>query len=685
MTPQFRKTLSWLHTWSGLVLGLVIVLLAVTGAGLVLQPQFDAVVNRALLTVPPCIAPLPLDRLAAVAKAAYPAGTLHAIEITADPAASVAVDFADDMQVYLDPCSARVLGLKNHYAGFFGTLDWLHRFRFIGHPERDRMGRTVAGLVNVGFVSLLIVGGLMLWWPRRRAELKTAASFQWRRRGPARTLSLHKIVGLYTALLMLLITLTALPLAFQPFRDLIAWTTHSRVDSPLPPKLAPAANAQPLAMQALWQRAKAHVPDMQWAALYYPAAHSAVAEVEILERGMPHKNAKSYLYLNAYTGDTIRWHSYTRDTSEGRKVYLYLLALHAGLVGGLPYQLLLLLAVLVIPVQAYSGASVYLRRRFGRRQPAMLSLKLVRKTVEARGICSFEFADPKGRGLPPFSAGAHIDVDTGGGLIRQYSLCNDPADTHRYVIAVLRHADSRGGSRALHENLIVGDLVNVSVPRNHFQLAHSARRSLLIAAGIGITPILCMAERLANSGADFALHYCFSSRAQAAFLGRIAASALSGRVTLHDSGAGSRLDIPALFATEPRDAQLYVCGPNAFMEAVIAAARAAGWPEALIHREYFAAAHHDTAADTAFDVRIASTGQTVRVERGQSVVAVLGGCGIEIPTACAEGVCGTCLTHVLEGDIAHRDMFLTDEERARNDQFTPCCSRARGKLLVLDL
>lgn len=685
MTQQFRKTLSWLHTWSGLVLGLVIVMLAVTGAGLVLRPQLDALVNRPLLMVPPCAAPLPLDRLAAAARAAYPAGRLHAIEITAEPTASTAIDFTDDTQVYLNPCSGRVLGIKNHYAGFFGTLDWLHRFRFIGNPERDRNGKTVAGFVNAGFALLLIAGGLFLWWPRSKAELKTAVSFQWRRRGPARTLSLHKIVGLYTAVLMLVITLTALPLAFQPFRDLISWATHSPVESPLPPKLAAPAHATPLSMQALWQRTKARVPDLQWASLYYPVAHSAVVEAEILERGMPHANAKSYLYLNAYSGKTIRLRRYTRDTSDGRKVYLYLLALHSGLVGGLPYQLLLLLAVLGIPVQAYSGASVYFRRKFGKPQPAMLTLRLVRKTVEARDICSFEFSDPKGRSLPPFSAGSHIDVDTGRGLIRQYSLCNDPADTHRYVIAVLRHADSRGGSRAMHENLVVGDTVNVSVPRNHFQLAHSAPRSLLIAGGIGITPILCMAERLSNIGADFALHYCIRSRAQAAFLDRIAASAFASRTALHDSSEGARLDIAALLESEARDTHLYVCGPAPFLDALIAAAREKGWPDALVHREYFSAAAYDRAADTAFDVRIASTGETIHVARDQTVVTALGQHGIEIPTSCAEGVCGTCLTRVLDGDIVHRDVFLTAEERAGNDQFTPCCSRARGSLLVLDL
>ena len=686
MKLQFRESLSWLHTWSGLVLGLAIALFAITGAGLVLRPNLDVFVNRHLLAVPACNAPRPLDRLVRDAERAYPNGEFRAVEITADPTASLAVRFADDTYVYLNPCSAEILGIKNHYAGFFGTLDWLHRFRFIGNPEHDLSGKITGGLITAVFLVLLIVGGLLLWWPRTRGEWKNAAAFQWRRRGSARTLSLHKVVGLYSALLLLLITLTALPLSFQPFRDLIGWATNSPVASAPPPRLSRPAHGKPLPLQELWQLAEARVGDIAWASLYRPAATSAVAEVEILQRGAPHANAKSFLYLNAYNGETIRLSRYATGMPEGRKVYLYLLALHSGLVGGLGYQLLLLLAVLGIPVQVYSGASVWLRRKFRKAPPAAtLRLRLVRKMKEAESIASFEFTHPDGRSLPPFSAGSHIDVTPLPGLTRQYSLCNDPNDTHRYVIAVLRCADSRGGSQAMHEVLKAGDLVEVSVPRNHFPLAHSAARSLLIAGGIGITPILCMAERLANSGADFRLHYCMRSRGQAAFLERIAASDFARRAQLHVSDEGTRLDIDALLDSEPRDSHLYICGPAGFMDAVIAAAAARGWPETLIHREYFAAAAHDSARDTAFDVRIASTGQTIRVERDETAVVALARHGILIPTSCSEGVCGTCVTRVIEGEIEHNDVFLTGEERARNDQFTPCCSRARSPLLVLDL
>ncbi|MEO8779620.1 MAG: PepSY domain-containing protein [Rhodanobacter sp.] len=684
MNASFRNYLSWFHTWSGLTIGFAIVMFAVTGAGLVVRPELDDVINRDLLITPVCRAPLPLEAMDVAARAAHPSSRPYAIEITRAPAASNAVRFANDDYVYIDPCTARVLGIRNLYGGFFGTMEWLHRFKFIGHG--DGSGKVVGGWANAIFAALLIVGGLILWWPRRRAEFRSALAFQWRRSGSARTLSLHKIAGLYCSSLLLVIALTALPLAFQPFRQLIGWVTHSSVNTPAPPKLERSRiGARLLTMDALWQRTLERVPNIVWASLYYPAAHSAVAHAEILESGMPNRNAKTQLYLNMHTGNTIRLDRYKTGIPEGRKVYLFLLALHSGLVGGLPYQLLLLLAVLGIPVQFYSGASVYIRQKLRKRVKANLSLRLVHKAVEAEGICSFAFSDPKGTALPPFSAGSHIDVETGNGVTRQYSLCNDPLETHRYVICVLLHADSRGGSRGMHENLAVGDLVQISAPRNHFPLAHSASRSLLLAAGIGVTPLLCMAERLSNVGAEFSMHYCVRSLAQAAFVERIKKSAFADRVTFHVSSEGGRLDISSLLKSYRHETHIYVCGSNAFIDSVSVAAGEMGWPEAHMHREHFSASGHMNRFATSFDLKIASTGKLIHVAPDETAAAALRRCGLDIPVSCAEGLCGTCLTKVIEGDIEHNDLFLTAEERTRNDQFTPCCSRAKSPTLVLDL
>jgi vanillate O-demethylase ferredoxin subunit len=314
------------------------------------------------------------------------------------------------------------------------------------------------------------------------------------------------------------------------------------------------------------------------------------------------------------------------------------------------------------------------------------AVRVARKTREAEGICSYELVRADGAALPPFAAGAHIDVHLPNGLVRQYSLCNAPGETHRYVIAVLRDAASRGGSRAMHDDVDLGSVLTVSAPKNHFPLA-DAERTLLLAGGIGVTPILAMAETLADNGAAFELHYCARAPERAAFVQRLGAARFAGLVHLHyDSGADDqRLDLAALLAAPAPGTHLYVCGPQGFIDHVLDNARACGWPAAQLHVEYFGAAAVDTGGDRPFDVQLASSGQVVTIPAGRTVLKVLAEQGVDIPYSCEEGVCGTCLTRVLAGVPEHRDLYLTDEERAANDQFAPCCSRARTPLLVLDL
>lgn len=313
-----------------------------------------------------------------------------------------------------------------------------------------------------------------------------------------------------------------------------------------------------------------------------------------------------------------------------------------------------------------------------------IDVRVAAKVCEAEGICSYELVRVDGAPLPPFEAGAHIDVHLGDGLVRQYSLCNAPHETRRYLIGVLRDPGSRGGSAAMHDAVHAGSVLTIGVPRNHFPLV-DAPRTLLLAGGIGVTPMLAMAEALAAKGAAFEMHYCARSPERAAFRERIAASSFAEQVHFHyDSDAAQRLDLPALLAA-PADTHLYVCGPAGFIEHVLAAARERGWPDAQLHVEYFAGAAIDTAGDQPFEVKLASSGQVFTVPAGRSVIRVLAEQGIQLPYSCEEGVCGTCLTRVLDGVPEHRDLYLTDEERAANDQFMPCCSRARTRLLVLDL
>ena len=316
----------------------------------------------------------------------------------------------------------------------------------------------------------------------------------------------------------------------------------------------------------------------------------------------------------------------------------------------------------------------------------MIEVQVVSRKTEAHGICSYELARLDESPLPAFSAGSHIDVHLPDGLIRQYSLCNHPDERHRYLIGVLKDPASRGGSQHLHEQINTGDRLQISEPRNLFPLVHEARRSLLFAGGIGITPILCMAERLAHSDADFELHYCARSSDRAAFVERIRHSAFADRVFVHfDEQPETLMNAAQVLANPQPDAHLYVCGPAGFMQHVLDSARTQGWAEDRLHREYFAAAAIDSSHDGSFSVKVASSGQIIEIPADKTVVAVLESHGIDIPMSCEQGVCGTCLTNVLEGIPDHRDMFLTEEEQACNNQFTPCCSRSKSPLLVLDI
>lgn len=311
--------------------------------------------------------------------------------------------------------------------------------------------------------------------------------------------------------------------------------------------------------------------------------------------------------------------------------------------------------------------------------------RITRRRQEAQDIISLELASLDGTPLPSFSAGSHIDLHVGS-FVRQYSLCNDPTETVRYLIAVLRDPQSRGGSAAIHDSLQEGGIVRVSAPRNLFPLVPSGR-TLLFAGGIGITPILCMAERLQHAGSQFEMHYCGRARSRMAFIDRIAASRFADHVQIHvdDGPPEQRLDALALLRKPAPDAHLYVCGPGGFIDHLVQTAKTAGWPDANVHKEHFAAAPVDTSGDKAFDVQVASSGAVVHVNADQSVIQALESAGVDVPVGCSQGVCGSCLVRVLAGEPEHRDQFLTDEERAANDQFTPCCSRSKSSLLVLDL
>lgn len=309
---------------------------------------------------------------------------------------------------------------------------------------------------------------------------------------------------------------------------------------------------------------------------------------------------------------------------------------------------------------------------------------VVARQDQAEGVAVFELARADGGPLPAFEAGAHIDVHVAEGLIRQYSLSNRPGEAARYRIGVLDDPASRGGSRTIHRDFSVGKAVRISAPRNHFPLDLAAGHSLLIGGGIGITPMVAMAYTLQAADKSFALHYCARTPGRAGFLEELAAG-FGPHLHLHfdDGEEGQRLAPQALFAAQPAGTHVYVCGPSGFMDWVIDQAKGAGIASDHIHFEYFNADIDTHGA--AFEVVAAKSGVTLQVGEDQTIMDALVKAGIKVNKSCEQGVCGTCTCDVLEGLPDHKDKFLTEEERADNDQIVVCCSRSKSPRLVLDI
>lgn len=300
---------------------------------------------------------------------------------------------------------------------------------------------------------------------------------------------------------------------------------------------------------------------------------------------------------------------------------------------------------------------------------------------EAEGINSYILKPLAGETLPPFEPGAHIDVQLGPGLARSYSLVNDPAERGYYEIAVHHAIDGRGGSRHIHDKWKVGQVVEISAPKNNFPMVEDAAHSVLIAGGIGITPMLPMIARLERLGRSWELHYVAATPDRAAYVDRVAGH---GTVEIVFDGVpgGTRLDLKAICDAAPADAHLYCCGPKGMLDAFVAIN--AGRPKGHAHIEYFSA-DTELATEGGYVVECRRSGAKVAVEEGETMLDALLSAGIDIPFACAEGICGTCEVKVLEGVPDHRDHFLTDEAKAANTAIMVCCSGSKSAHLVLDL
>ncbi|ROS43729.1 PDR/VanB family oxidoreductase [Amycolatopsis thermoflava] len=311
-----------------------------------------------------------------------------------------------------------------------------------------------------------------------------------------------------------------------------------------------------------------------------------------------------------------------------------------------------------------------------------LDVLLERKEELAAGVVRLTLRHPAGEPLPEWEPGAHLDLVLAEGLVRQYSLCGDPADRSVLQVAVLREPDGRGGSAWVHDRLSTGDTVRIRGPRNHFRLVDSPRY-LFVAGGIGITPIVPMIARAEVSGADWRLVYGGRSRASMAFREELVAR-YGDRVEIRPQDETGLLDLDELLGA-PRDGvAVYCCGPEPLLAAV--EQRCAAWPPGSLHVERFSPkAGADAGERTTFEVELAASGRIVTVPPDKSILAAVEEAGVSVLSSCQEGTCGTCETPVLDGVPDHRDSLLTDAERAANDTMMICVSRSCGPRLVLDL
>lgn len=316
----------------------------------------------------------------------------------------------------------------------------------------------------------------------------------------------------------------------------------------------------------------------------------------------------------------------------------------------------------------------------------MLELRVESIHNATSRIRTLEFSAADGGDLPSFKAGAHIDVELGNGEERSYSLINDQTETHRYVVAVLREIDGRGGSAWMHDVLRPGDILRSSEPLNNFRLSEGGERHILIAGGIGVTPILSMAARLKELQRDYTMHYCVREPAEAAFADEIATRHGNRAKFYFDGGDPSRgLDVVSLLKTRPSATHVYVCGPSSLIRATREAGR--DWPMGTVHYELFKGSEADVAtlvSDQPFDIVLKRASKTLTVPPGRSILDVLKDNGFRVKSLCREGVCGTCRVGLISGKVDHRDDCLDDDDR--NGALQVCVSRAMpGETLVLDI
>lgn len=574
--------------------------------------------------------------------------------------------------------------MQNRYSGVFGWIEKIHTLHF------GKIGSTIAGSNALLFGFLLIVGGLYLLLPILRAGVSRLLRLDFALDGRAWHMNLHRTTAFYAAPMLLLIAFTGAPQALPWLERLIYSASQSEMTE-VPD--VPWEKGTIVSLESVVQKARALAPGAREILAHVPPPGKAY-EVYIIAADAPHGHARSYLFVDPRDGRTLSYTPYD-SMSLGAKIFYWCMALHTGEFGGLLWRTLLCLAGLAVTFLAFSGLKSFLGG-IAQRKAQLLTktdetptLAVIVESIreETDHIKQLRLVAADGSALPIPTAGAHIDLHLGHGIVRQYSLINGPDDRHAYDIAVRIAPDSLGGSRAVHEKLQPGDLLTISVPRNHFPLVQGASEHVLIAGGIGITPLLSMARHLLDGGSSFKLEYFTRDRDRTAFRNLLESPEFDGKVRFHHGIALEEMAdyVRRLLPTCPTGAHAYVCGGGTFVTAVEQGLETA-WPADHVHREHFSA---DpllwSAPRRAFDIKLARSGHVLTVPANRTIAQALAENGYPTMTSCEQGVCGTCLTRVVSGTPEHRDAFLSEKQKCDGKLMMICVSRAQDDCLTLDL
>lgn len=367
MNGTIKRWLLPVHRWVGLTVGLVVTIVALTGAMMMFRPQIEPLMDGGLLSVPQCEGRASLDAMAAQTRQIHPAGEIDFVHVSypdvgASRSPSTWIRFIDKETYYFNPCTGALLGSQNRYKGVFGTMEKIHRFRFMPN------GSLVTGASALIFALITVLAGLFVWAPTKLKNWRKAARFNPKLRGTARRVNMHRVIGVFVAPIVLLSALTGLPQAFGWYKNVVYRVAGSAPPEG-PPKSMVIAGGQRLTMDDLLERGLALAPAPEEIQLRYPRKPADSIEGFLIERGAPHENARSPFYLDAYSGKVLSFVPYAQS-SAGHRLYFWTLTWHQGLAGGLLTQILVFAGAVGLVVLAWTGIGNYLRRKLKRARPA---------------------------------------------------------------------------------------------------------------------------------------------------------------------------------------------------------------------------------------------------------------------------------------------------------------------------